>query len=209
MVNQYMGKIIPEGDVDRVRRIASESTTIAEALYLCCANVPAQVCEELDCRDCMFCYAHTPEMSSLLKFIHAELGKKEEDMCKDSTDCSGFPKLETGDLVLYESLDGKRRLMLVLPNGGHAYVLKGNGDVVLDSVDCDLRYIDTAALKVYRPTGDKPLDTYVIRYILAGAVVPSHCAKRIWSKPEFVELTVDEISNKLGYKVKVIGNKED
>jgi hypothetical protein len=146
-------------------------------------------------------------MSSLLKFINAELGKKEENMCKDSTDCNSFPKLETGDLVLYESVDGEKHLMLVLPNGGHAYSLKG-GDVVLGSVACDLRYIGNAALKVYRTVGDKPLSTYVISTILEGAVIPSYLADCIWSKPEFVELTVDEISNRLGYKVKVIGNKE-
>ena len=141
MVNQFMGKMIPEGDVDRVRRYAAVSATVADVLSCCCANVPSKACRDLDCADCMFSYKHKTEMSSLLKFIHAELGKKEENMCKYSTDCNSFPKLETGDLVLYESMDGKKRVMLVLPNGGHAYTLKGS-DVVLESVAYDLRYID-------------------------------------------------------------------
>lgn len=206
MTTQFMGKIIPEGDVDRVRRIAAESATISDLLSGCCANVPGPACKDLDCVDCMFSYAHKTEMSSLLNFINAELGKKEEDMCEDSTDCDSFPKLETGDLVLYETVYGEKRLMLVLPNGGHSYSLKGS-NVVLDIVACDLQHIDNSALKVYRTTADKPISTYVICYILAGAVVPSHCAKCIWSKPEFVELTVDEISKRLGYNVKVIENK--
>lgn len=59
MVSQFMGKMIPEGDADRVRRIAAESATIAEVLSGCCANVPSQACRDLDCSDCMFNYAHT------------------------------------------------------------------------------------------------------------------------------------------------------
>lgn len=208
MVNQYMGKVIPEGNVDMVRRIAAESATISEVLSGCCANVPGQACEGLNCVDCMFSYNHKTEMSALLKFIHAELGKKEEDMCKDSTDCNSFPKLETGDLVLYESMAGEKYLMLVLPNGGHAYSLR-SGAVVLESVAYNLRYIGNAALKVYRTTADSPISSLTISNILAGSDVPSYFAKCVWSKPEFVELTVDEISEKLGYKVKVIGNKED
>ena len=208
MVNQFMCKVIPEGDADRVRRIAAESATIADLLSGCCADVPSKACSDLDCADCIFNYKHKTEMSALLKFIHAELGKKEEDMCKDSTDCNSFPKLETGDLVLYESKAGEKYLMLVLPNGGHAYSLR-SGAVVLESVAYDLRHIDTAALKVYRTITDNPISSLTISNILAGADVPLYFAKCVWSKPEFVELTVDEISEKLGYKVKVVGNKED
>ena len=206
MTTQFMGKVIPEGDVGRVHRIAAESATIDDLLSGCCANVPSKACRDLDCADCMFSYKRKTEMSALLKFINAELGKKEEDMCKDSTDCNSFPRLETGDLVLYELIEGKKRLMLVLPNGGHAYSLKGS-DVVLESVAYDLRYIGKAALKVYRTIEDKHISTSTISNILEGVNIPQFTVKCIWSKPEFVELTVDEISKRLGYNVKVIGNK--
>jgi hypothetical protein len=131
-----------------------------------------------------------------------------------------FPVLQPGDVVvcrkhtayivthgggyrLMESLDRAEWMSIV------GYV--NNLDrLFCDCVSCEAPQYTPEA--VFRPSSGYTIPTGIISNMIADwrLVNPAHgeTFSRVWSIDDVKELTVDEVSKLLGYKVKIVGSDE-
>lgn len=129
-----------------------------------------------------------------------------------------FPELKAGDLVVC----GNHTAYMVTGEGG--YELVESSDPAVPAVvggfvdnmerlfdDCNIcelsQYVPEA---VFRPLGGLPITTYSIKTAIRNwrSVSTAYDGRlvRVWSIDDAKELTVDEVSKLLGYKVKIVGS---
>lgn len=127
-----------------------------------------------------------------------------------------FPTLKSGDLVVC----GEHTAYIV--TGGGSYKLRESSDPDesaalvghvgdLESL-LDYGYPEYTPEAVFRPSKGFGISSYVISIALAdwrdARIFFGERFSRIWSidDDETKELTVDEVSEKLGYKIKIVGS---
>lgn len=131
-----------------------------------------------------------------------------------------FPKLKEGDLVVC----GKHNGFLVTDRG--AYVLRipskvgvqaveidGNTSHPTDLLELNTEYPNDFYIPqaVFRPPAGKLIEWYDLMSMLTDYkeyITKDTDYDCVWSQDidEVKELTVDEVSEKLGYKVKIVGS---
>lgn len=210
----FMGKIVPPTVHGSGRELVEACR--ADDWNKACSCVD---CTRVDCAECFFSRPTGNNTADDLKRFADEYekshpsAKPEEDKDKDK----GMPELKPGDVVIYECYPGDKKPHKLLHAGCAQYGITTNdsGDVILSSwgaTSTDPKVVK-AASAIYRPT--ELYYAISMSGLEAIAKLPlgkypedvNSSAKLIWKRNEEVkELTVDEISKLLGYKVKIVGS---
>lgn len=137
-------------------------------------------------RECVKICEENPEVCEMLAYLQKE---KEEEMNNK------MPALEFGDVVKYD--DGPYGIV----GNSYIYLLSETDGLIQITGVCRNKSAVENIVKVYRTSGEGfPQGTlYRIYTGLAGGLV-------IWKKPDVREMTVEQIEDQLGYKIKVVGN---
>ena len=116
------------------------------------------------------------------------------------------PEILPGDVIKVSSDNDTRKSFWLVVRPDYLLGIKYNKDrgkaELVDAWNLDSLKHQSEILKVCRQNGG--FNHFELARIASDEFVPT-----IYSKTDVKELTVDEISELLGYKVKVIGNKED
>lgn len=132
-----------------------------------------------------------------------------------------FPELKEGDLVVC----GQRNGFLITSRG--AYVLGissevgsetvkiiGNTETPISILELNTEYCNSFYIPqaVFRPPAGKMIEWYVLTDMLTDHkewIIEDADYTCVWSQDidETKELTVDEVSELLGYKVKIVGKE--
>ena len=182
--------------VPRHHEPADYCDTVEQLRQVCCWAKFASICSEwgcqgvMDCSDCIF-YADDATIEEFAeKKGYGMFGKKKKN--------NEMPVLKAGDVV--HCADGRWALVINHnENGVWGYRVE---DKTLDS--CSRHLTQKQIEEIYRQDDSSG----IFGDIELVELVNSRPEKwLIWKRePTVQELTVDEISEKLGYEVKVVGN---
>lgn len=132
-----------------------------------------------------------------------------------------FPELKEGDLVVC----GKNNGYLITGLGAYALgvssdessetvKITGNTSDTLDILELNTEYHNSFYIPqaVFRPSAGELINWHNLTGMLTGYeeyITTSNNYTRVWSLDvdEVKELTVDEVSELLGYKVKIVGKE--
>lgn len=204
----FMGKIVPPAVCGAER----------ELVDACMTADWDKACRRVDCTqvDCSACFFHRACGEDLKRFA-VEYVKNHPSVKPEECKDDGMPEPQPGDVVIYERYPGDSRPHKLLHAGCAQYsiTINDSGDVILSSwgtTSTDPEVVK-AASAIYRASGLYRAIT--LSGLEAIAKLPlgkypkdvNASAKLIWKREEEVkELTVDEVSEKLGYKVKIVGS---
>ncbi len=208
----FKGKIVPPVRSGKER----------ELLKACKAGYCDRACICIDCRgvDCSECFFSRRNDNSTeedLRRFADEYERFHPSAKPEENKNDGMPEIKPGDVVIYECYPGDKKPNKLLHAGCAQYGITTNdsGDVIINSWGATLTdpVVAKATLAIYRPT---ELYTAIsLSGLAAIAKLPlgeypkdiHATAKLIWKREEEVkEFTVDEVSEKLGYKVKIVGS---
>ena len=174
-------------------------------------------CEQVDCTDCFFSRANGNNTAEDLKRFADEYEKVHPSVKPEECKDNDMPEIKPGDVVIFECYPGDKRPHKMLYVGQARYSITANdsGDVILDTWGPTLTgySVSEAIVAIYRPT--RLYRAISLSGLAAIAKLPlgeypkdvNSSAELIWKRGEEVkELTVDEVSEKLGYKVKIVGS---
>lgn len=185
MVKTFKGFVVPELlDTEKGRAFVNKIFKSKDVWAGCALTGCGQYCKGIACGSCI---------CSLLPGSEFRCNALEEYVRK----YSGVPELEPGDIVR-------------IGDGFYVHIQHNRAYRVHDNYIFDIHLnqpeiIDTGVVAaVYRKVGELHT-TSEIKAILRG----SYEEEPYWKRPESVkEMTVDEISKALGYKVKVVGDEK-
>lgn len=205
----FMGKIVPPVMCGQERELVEACRVVDWDEVCSCIN-----CAHVKCSECFF-FRHNSRDEDLKRFAD-EYEKANPSAKPEENKNDGMPEIKPGDVVIYECYPGDKKPHKLLHAGCAQYGITTNdsGDVIINSWGATSTdpVVAKAALAIYRPTN---LYTAITLSGLAAiARLPlgkypksiNSSAKLIWKREEVKELTVDEVSEKLGYKVKIVGS---
>lgn len=211
MQETFMGKIVPPAVHGSARELVEACR--ADDWNKACNCVD---CTQLDCYECFFSRAHCNNTAEDLKRFADEYEKVHPSAKPEEDNDSGMPEIKPGDVIIYECYPGNSEPLKLLAVGEATYGIAAGdaGSVKISSWGGFKKEHLPRANAVYRGTVDGMIPTAGLRAIAElelGCYPKSvmYSAKLIWKREEAVkELTVDEVSEKLGYKVKIVGKEK-
>lgn len=204
----FMGKIVPPA-------VCGGGHELVDA---CMTDDWDKACRRVDCTqvDCSACFFYRACGEDLKRFAVEYV--KTHPSVKPGVSKDDMPEIKPGDVVIYECYPGDNKPHKLLHAGCAQYGIttNGSGDVIIYSwgaTQTDPKIVK-AASAIYRPSNlYYAITTEGLKAIarLPLGEYPedvNSSAELIWKREEVKELTVDEVSEKLGYKVKIVGKEK-
>lgn len=204
----FMGKIVSPAKCGKAHELVDACMTDDWVRACRCVD-----CKQVKCDECFF-YRNTAED---LKRFAVEYVKTHPSV-KPEVSKDDMPEIKSGDVVIYERYPGDDKPHKLLHAGCAQYSIttNGSGDVILCSWGATSTdpVVAEAVSAIYRPT--RLYRAITLSGLRAIARLPlgeypkdvNSSAELIWKREEVKELTVDEVSEKLGYKVKIVGKEK-
>ena len=206
----FMGKIVPPAMSGKECELVDACMTDDWNRACRCLD-----CEQVECYECFFHRGSGNNTAEDLKRFAYEYVKTHPSVKPEVNKDDGMPEIKPGDVVIYECYPGCRKPIKLLVAGDATYgIAAGDGkSVQIICWGCFKKEYLPEANAIYRGTDDyKMIPSDGLRDIadLKPGCYPEYphvYAELIWKREEEVkELTVDEVSEKLGYKVKIVGS---
>ena len=207
----FKGKIVPQVACGKERELieACRNNDRNDACH--CLN-----CSWVSCSECFFSRLHGNSTAEDLKRFADEYEKVHPNAKPEECNDNGMPDTQPGDVIIYERypMDNRPHKLLHAGCAHYGIITNDFGDVMIESwgaAPTDPEVVKSASA-IYRPT--ELYHAISMSGLAAIAKLPigeypkdvNPSAKLIWRREEVKELTVDEVSEKLGYKVKIVGS---
>ena len=204
----FMGKIVPPVMCGKERELVEVCRTGDRDRVCSCID-----CVHVNCSECFFSRSCGNNTAEDLKRFADEYEKIYPSAKPEEDKNDGMPEIKPGDVIIYECYPGNSKPLKMLAVGEASYGIAAGdaGTVKISSWGSFKKEHLPKANAVYRGTVDGMIPNIGLRAIadLELGCYPKgvmNSAKLIWKREEVKELTVDEVSEKLGYKVKIVGS---
>lgn len=205
MVKKFQGFCLPENIDENLPAYVDAFNDFNHAGCWAVLSTQHADCNGFMCPDCILNGEHT----HMRAFADYARSRGFEITRPGYTD--GVPALKAGDVIKYADEDKVRYLLMM--SAECAYELRRTNSGIeiaptywgINTSDYEKQLILSNVLAIYRAKVGWP---FWVPSMLERIVDQTAATGLYWSREEAKEMTVDEISKELGYRVKVVGDKK-